>query len=598
MAALTEKTILPFLESTTDDTPVIGSFNHADDMNSIDAAFEKAVDMLGSKGINYFTDITRLVRQDQGEAIMEAFKENVLAPLKEACAEHAAEPEKWGNHVNTYDIVSAMWDNSTKDFLKESASVGVLRPIKALDYPVIVKEQVGMVASDIIPTKVVPTPDIKRHIEQTWIIDNVTKKRWKYPQCFYNGEYDEIYKAGVGLPIKDTPVALPCFDYDIISNLTDSTTPARDEFTIRLKIIKAITVDGDEIPMDMYVSLETHQWQGGKIDTVIKKAGQADKPVKDYLTGAVDYVSKTVSVSSASGQIAKVVFGGRLSNELNERHVSMDYTREPVEFLIEDGHRVFVPYSIEQLDDYNALLKVDLYKKTYNHISEYMSNMEDSEELKYLDEEFMFAEGLDLDPLDWNGFVRYMDFNCDSTTKTTALPSEYITTELKFKIDRFINDLSDLAKMEDLTFNIFGNNKYTSLLGDGVKWTFRSGSSNNGIKNNHSYGAVNTGNVSCKIVSAMKFDARSKLHNGLRFIPISTRNDRMTFEHYKYTTHVLTPADANYRAPDRPGGEKTSICGLSRYTTEKIQGIQGMMTFSNDEFISSSMTRFDPTLNP
>ena len=114
------------------------------------------------------------------------------------------------------------------------------------------------------------------------------------------------------------------------------------------------------------------------------------------------------------------------------------------------------------------MLNMDLYQKTYNDLTNLITDMEDSEGYDWLDTEFEKYKGLKLDPLQWNPMVKETKFNCDSTIATVALPSEYIAKELKFKIDRFLIDISDDVKMDNMKFVLYGNPRYISLLDPAV----------------------------------------------------------------------------------------------------------------------------------
>ena len=579
---------LAFLESVKDfdAATTIGGFNLANEENGFDATFEAAVNELEQSRINYFMDIAAMIKNPE---IMAAFKESALSSIKTE-SDQRRDVDRWGAYSNMYNQVSQLWDNCTADFVRESTTVGQLMPIKAIDYPVLVKQHLSLATKDILQTEVTKSPVIKKQMEQVWIVDNQTQDRWRYPQCFYNEDYKTIYAAGKGLPIKNDVVKLPIFNYDIIGNLTDAVVPAREKFTFNLKI-KAVVAGDVQIPVNMWINVHTSQWMGGNIDAKYTDAEGNEVEVKDMLSGNVDFISNTVTLSSASGAVTGVIFDGYLSNEKNERAVSFDYTREEREWKIEDGHRVNIPYSIEQLDDAKALLNMDLYKKTYDNMAEYLTQMEDSQVIDFLDEQFDHFTGLELDPLQWNSFVRFKDFNCDSTIQTVALQSEYIEKQLKWEIDRFIIDLTNTAKMEDLTFVIYGNPKYVSLLGKNVNWVLNQGSTTGGIKHNYSYGVMTTGNVKVQVVSALKFDEKHPNHQGLRIVPIALNPAQMTFKHFKYNTHILTAKDSAYKAPDLPGGSYTNLMGVSRYTDAAVQGIQGLVTFSNAEFIDSSFNR-------
>jgi hypothetical protein len=505
----------------------------------------------------------------------------------------ANDPEHdYGTHSCLYEQVSEMFDNCVNDFVSESTRVPALLPIKAVDFPVLVKQQLKLASKDIMQTEITKTPIVKKHIEQTYIVDPKTQKRWKYPQCFFNDEFKEVYAAGKGLPIKNTPVDLPAYDFDVIGKLTDGGVKAKDDFTFDLRIEKVILdVDGEEIPyvlpQPMRINVSDNTWLGGKIDTTVKKADDTEVAVKDVVMGVVDFVEKTVTLNSAAGKVKQVIFSGFLSNERNERAVTFDYAREEREWKIEDGMRADVPYSLEELEDTKALMDIDLYKKTYNNLGDLLTQMEDSQILSWLDEQFEKYKGVELDPLQWNSFITEEVFDCDSTSITTALPSEYIEKMLKFKIDRMLNDIADKAKMDDFTFVIYGNPRFVSLLNGSVNWVTRPGSTSNGVKLDYGYGIMTSGDIKVQVVSTKKvnakYDGTEKTFSGLRIIPFPLSQEQFTFKHYKYTTHILTAQNSAYRSPSRDGGSYTYLVGTSRYTNAAIQGIQAQVRLANAE---------------
>lgn len=567
------------------ETATVGGFANGANKNDFDAAFESACDNLqlaGSNGYDFKQDINSLIKN---EAALEAFKDDLLSDISDYCS--GREMSDSGNYATLYESVSALFDNTKEDLVNESTRVGVLLPIKAIDLPLVVKSHLKVVSKDIVQTEVTKSPVIKKQIEQTYIVDPKTKKRWKYPQAFFNDEYKEIFKAGKGLPIKNTAVTLPQYNYDIITNLVDGvTTPAREDFTIDLRIEKVVVeVDSTEttatLRTPITINLADGSLVGGVIDMVVAKEGEPSttEHIQDVISGHVDFVTKTVSISSAAGKVKKVIFSGNLSNEKNERAVTFDWQREDHEWKIEDGFRADVPFSLEELEDAKALLDMDLYKRAYNSIGDLLIQMEDSQTLDWLDDEFKKYDGVELDPLDFNPFISKKAFNCDSTTATVALPYEFIQKQLKFTIDRFITAIADKAKIEDLTFVIYGNPKYVSLLDSDVNWVVKNGDMVGGVKLNYSYGIMTSGDVKVQVVSSYKVNKKT-----LRFVAFPTNNDTITFKHYKYSTHILTSANSAYRSPDLPGGSMTYIMGTSRYKNISLQGIQGEMSFTNAEF--------------
>ena len=568
------------------ETETIGSFSMGRSKNSFDVMYEDAHDSLMSQNIDPKVDINLMIKND---VLMETYKDALLDQLKRDCEKYEAE----GNprYATLYEQTSAMFDNCLEDLITESTRVGQLLPIKAVDFPVLIKQNLALAAKDIMQTEVTKTPVIKKHLERRWIVvDKATNERYEYPQCFFKPDVvKKIWGAGKGLPIKDTPVSIApgdCFNYNIPQNLSDSTDPTREKITIDLRIVKVILgtpislENGEslsELPVEMRINLSDNTWLGGTIKN--PETGE----IIDVVTGTADFINQTVSLSSASGVVSQVVFGGYLSNELNERAVTFDRTREEFEWKIEDGFRADISYSLEELQDAKALMDMDLYKLTYNDLADTLIQMEDNGILQYLDEQYDKYKGVELDPLGFNPFIREQTFDCDSSTQTVALQVEYIQKMLKFYVDNFLISICDTAKMEDLTFVIYGNPRYISLLDPNVNWVVKAGDHVGGIKMNYNYGIMNACGMKIQVVSTMKYDHKND--RKLRFIPFPLSDDQFTFKHYKYTTHILTAQNSGYRDPTKPGGSMTYLMGTSRNTTATIQGIQGSMTFENTPFI-------------
>lgn len=530
------------------------------------------------KNIDPMLDVNTII---QNQPIYESYKETLLSQLKDDC-DALADRADGTRYATLYEQTEALLDNCVADMIQESTRVGQLLPIKTVDFPVLIKQNLALATKDIIQTEVTKSPVIKKHIERRWVVDPKTGKRWEYPQCFFKDEFMEIYNAGKGLPIKDTAVDITagkCFNYNIPAKLTDSADPTREHITFDLKIVSAnVTFDdgAKDVPLEMRINMSDGTWLGGQIK-------DKDGNIVDVITGTVDFLTNNVCLSSAAGKVNSVKFGGYLSNEANERTVTWDRTREEHEWKIEDGFRVDVPYSLEELEDTKALMDMDLYKLTYNDLSDILVQMEDSQILKYLDEQYDKYKGVELDPLGFNPFIREQEFDCDAKTQTVALQSEYIQKMLKFWIDRFVIDICDSAKIEDMTFVCYGNPRYISLLDPEVNWVVKSGDSVGGVKANYSYGIMNAAGMKIQVVSTYKYSNRDA--RKLRFIPYPLNDSQFTFKHYKYTTHILTAQNSGYRSSTLPGGSMTYLMGTTRNTTCTIQGIQGSMSFKNTPFI-------------
>lgn len=573
-------------------TETVGGFNYGAKKNGFDEIFTEAYNNLLAGGIDVMVDINDMMKK---RTALDTFKDALLGQLATECTAMQENPEiEAGTHAYLYDQISDMFDNCIRDLVTESTRVPSLLPIKAIDFPILIKQALKLATKDIMQTEVTKQPVVKKHIQQTYVTDKKMKKRWRYPQCFFNDEFKEIYNAGKGLPIDTKAVALPIYNFDVVSELTEG-KPDRDEFTMDLRIEKVFVTDPDtgaevEVVLNtpMRINMSDNTWLGGKIKTTIVRADESTFEVDDLVTGMVDFVTKTTSVASVSGQVTAVSFSGYLSNEKNERTVGVEYQREEREWKIEDGFRTAMPYSLETLEDTKALLDIDLYKKTYNDMSDFMTQMEDSKVLEWLDEQYDKYKGVNVvDVLGWDSFVTERTFDCDSTGITTALPNAFINEMLKFTIDGLIVDICDRAKLEDMTFVIYGNPRLIRLLDPVVNWVTRPGSTSNGVKLDYGYGIMNSGDVKVQVVSTKKvnckYDKEESVFRGLRLIPFPLSDEQFTFKHYKYTTHILTAQNSAYRDADLPGGSATYIMGTSRYTNAAIQGIQAQVMLSNAE---------------
>lgn len=566
-----------------EETELIGGFSAASNAQTFDDYFESAAHELTMStrgGMDIKSDINAFLKNP---AAIEQFKTDLLQGIVEECA---SKGEDLGTLSNLAEQCEQLYDNTVNDLILESTRVGTLLPIKAIDLPLVVKSHIKATSNLVLSSKVTKSPVVKKQIERTWVVDPKTKKRYQYPQCLFNDDWKEIWSAGKGLPIDNKPVNLPLFNFDIIDELSEAAVPDRENITIDIQITAAYLEDGTKVSLKkpITVNLADGAWTNGTIKQTVKNTSNEDVEVNDVLSGIVNFQTNTCTCTSASGQIKAVSFSGYLSNEKNERTVTFDYDREDREWKIEDGFRVDAAYSLEQLQDYKALVDEDLYKKTYNNLNDLLYQTEDNKSFEFLDEMFEKYDGVELDALDFNPFVSHDMFDCDSTVATVAMPSEYISNMLKFRIDRFLIGIADKAKMEDIIFVIYGNPRYVSLLDPNVNWVVRNGDMVGGVKLNYSYGIMTSGDIKIQVVSVMKLDA--KKYNKLRFVAYPTNNETITFEHYKFATHIATAQNSAYRSADLPGGSQTYLMGTSRYTNICLQGIQADMGFENAEFIN------------
>lgn len=595
---------VPFItenEETFESTNYVGGFQFAEQVKDFDQVFEDACTALkeSADGMNLRQHINKFI---ENADLVDNFKNDLLSGIREeqenrmqlAAMESGNDPAALAKadvgYFNTlYEQCSQIYDNTIEQLVKEAAVTGPLLPIKAIDLPICIKSHVRATFNAILKTKINQGPIIKKQIERTWVYDPKTGKRWEYPQVLFTEEWKEIYEAGKGIKMSDEKQTLPLFNFNLVDKLTDVDMPEREHMSIDTTIpVVYATVDGEEIPIrlrhPMTIDMHTGAWVGGKIDQTVKKADGTEVQIQDVLSGFTDYRTNITNVNSASGQITAVQFSGRLSNEHNERQVRTTWSRENRSWEIEDGFRADASYSLEELDEAHALAKMNLYQRSYNDLSRLLTDMEDNYGFDYLDEKFDEYDGAEFDLLDFSPFVTHRSFNCASAGITAALPSDYIANELKFLIDRYVTDIADDCKLEGLTFVLYGNPRYISLLNPHVNWKITSGQRVGGVKMNFNYGVMTSNGVHIEVVSAMKRDA--KKHSTIRLVAIPTDELTITFEKYKYTTHIETDKTGDYHDPELRGGSKTYLMATSRYRCIDMQGIQGDISFVNtEEFI-------------
>jgi hypothetical protein len=592
---------LPFYEDADSDfkaTGTIGSFSSVNAANDFDNVYLEACDNLEKIHKTKMNGgfLTADVLSDP--TIVGDFKADLLQGFEESVSELAANMESRygtddiGNAASLYDQLSQLYDNKIGEYIAES-SVGQLLPIKSIDFPIMMKNQVKQSFKDVINEEITPSIIIKKQIEHKIVYaKRDPEKTWEYPQCFFNEDFKEMLSYGSGTPLSDEAVELPKYNFNIIEELTEEPVPSTARLVPDIHI-SAVDVKDDNAedgvttvylrrPMD--VNLADGAWVGGKINETYTDSQGETQTLTDVVTGFMDWTTGLTTITAAGGNVVAVHFDGKLSNEGNENTVRFSYRREDREWKVGEGFKADAAYTLEELQEHKALLNMDLYTKTYNDLTMLITDMEDSKGFDWLDDEFKKYDGLELDPLQWNPMIKKTSFNCDSTIATVALPSEYIAKELKFKIDRFLIDISDDVKMDNMKFVLYGNPRFISLLDPAVKWVFRTGDRVGGVKLDYSYGVMTSGETSIYVVSSKKLMAAT--HQSLRLIPFAPTSETITFKRFKFSTDVVTAKESAYKDTERRGGSMTYVFGTSRYADVSLQAIQGDIGFENADFIT------------
>lgn len=591
-------------DGDSDVTPTVGSFKSCNAYNNFDNIFEEACNNYQERWkMPYTIGFTKPETLGNPDMVA-SFKNDLLSTLKDDCTRMATmfEDGDSGYAPKMYENVSQLFDNKMTEYITEAQTVGDLKPIKTIDYPLLVKAHIKESFNSIVATEASPDLLVKKRIEHMIVYNRKDPSQaWEYPQCMYDPEFNKLVAAGEGVSLKTEPQNLPLYQFNMIEGLTDIPAPNGQRVVIDLEIQQVVTQDGTVVTLSapMHVDLSSGAWVGGVIDELYTKktpttggtpgsstpsgsvtVGTQER-LQDILSGYTDWQTNTTTLVAANNQVKAVIFSGKLSNERNENTLRTRYAQTERQWTIGEGCKIDASYTLEEIQEHKALAQFDLYKRSYNDITMLLSAIADKKGYMWLDEMFAKYDGVNLNPLDWNPIVLKTKFDCDSTTRTVALPSEYIAKELKFLIDRFVIDIADTVKLEDIHFVIYGNPRYISLINPSVHWVFQAGQSVGGVKLDYSYGVMTSNNVKIYVVSSKLIDAST--HRCLRMIPFF--DGGITFKRYKFATDVVTAKESGYKDPDHTAGSMTYVFGVERYADIALQAIQGEIGLLNDDFI-------------
>jgi hypothetical protein len=307
----------------------------------------------------------------------------------------------------------------------------------------------------------------------------------------------------------------------------------------------------------------------------VKTTGDNGAKVEDILTGMVDFYTGTVSVASTGGKITKVKFGGNLSNENNLETVELDREREVKEWKIPDGQRINTGLTIEKIKDYKALFNLDVTTEVIADMSTVLTQFEDSDILSYLDDKLTQWRGRKDLPFGYSdGFVESAKFSCTPPSNVFVTNSSWISTELKYYLNRFIDELKTKLKTTDIMFVVYGHPNNITLIQDDVKWVIDEDTKIGGVQLDYRFGVMTANKNRIHVISSMKV-AKEK---GIRVVAYPLSNEVITFKHYKYSLNI----ENIYRNPFTP--LTPNVMGTSRYLTTDVLPVQGDFVLENNGF--------------
>jgi hypothetical protein len=468
-------------------------------------------------------------------------------------------------------------------------------PIATLEFPVLLKQFFQSILKDIIEVESTKTPNITKHIRTTFMVDNQTGDEYEYPKCMFDGTWEKIWDATKGLKIKEDMVPLTngrLFKYDIVTNLSDG-TPGIDTLSFQFQIV-GIKVGTEEIRLKGNGITVEFSTNGTFVNGDLNFVSPAGTHVEDTLSGRVNFKNGTVDLSSASGQIEGVIFSGYLSNEKNLRHASVREKRDILRFTIEDGARWNMPFSIEEIEDAAALLDINYYNRMVDEIVKCQEMQEGMTVISFLNKEFEKYNGVGANIYKLESLAQVYQVDIKPPVGYAGDPFKYVATAIQFRLKAIINQITEMTKMEGLSFIIVGNPMATALISEFCAWKSSQGASIGGITVNNSYGfatdmGANVRTVATNLYDAYtvdKVDSSQKRELVLHIYGYPTTSEHISFRHLKYTSHLLTSqSQSAYQSANAPGGAYNIVTATSRFKTLAVQGIQARLVILNSESV-------------
>ena len=331
--------------------------------------------------------------------------------------------------------------------------------------------------------------------------------------------------------------------------------------------------------------------------------GEVTDAISDMLSGRVDFVKGTLTASSC-GTIVGLYVSGHISNETNLRTIGFREYPLIRKFLISDGCRFQLPFTVEDFAEANAALNFNLYNRLVQELVVNQEMFEDESILEYLDEQFEMYDGYDSDVFALESYTHteFVDLDPTSISPTFAGdPWEYRTNAIHNAINSVIYELCDRGKLENLGFVIYANPKACRLLNKFVTWTVKKSTEIGGVQMNHSFGILTDSDLPIRVVASNRVDAYTlipayqkdekgeDLPEGtmskeyfFKIVAYPMDKFHISYKHLRFARHLTnSPENAGYADINNPGGQAVLITTSAQYKTISVQGIQGRVICKN-----------------
>jgi hypothetical protein len=325
----------------------------------------------------------------------------------------------------------------------------------------------------------------------------------------------------------------------------------------------------------------------------------------DRLSGVIDFIKGTITATSC-GAITGIYVSGHVSNETNLRTIGFREYPEIRKFLISDGVRFQLPFTVEDFAEAQASLNFNLYNRLVQELVTAQEMFEDESILEYLDEEFDKYDGYDSDiwALESYTHTEYVDLDPTAISPTFAGdPWEYRTNAIHNGIASIIYELCDRGKLDNLGFVIYANPKAARLLQKFTTWTVQKTTEIGGVQMNHAFGVLTDTDVPIRVVSSNRVEAyltipayQDEANPGdvsreyyFKILAYPMDKFHISYKHLRFARHLTnSPENAAYADANNPGGQAVLVTTTSQYKTISIQGIQGRLICKNSVLVPDS----------
>ena len=606
--------------------------------DTFDNNFKDTVNTLSHAygGLNVMKDAKKMLDNPE---VMQEYKTLMLDPICNELRDYAEASSDNAEKVHlesVADQLSNAWDESVKSFLvQESYNVSNYLPLSTLDFPALIKQYIRFLGKDIIPVQTASSVNIEQRIFIKYLVNNQTGEEYEVPKVYWQKEADgtptwkKLWNAGKGIRINDKdPILLteiqaaPNKKYSMFKHLLNDKGEAyelenpnirtRLSYDFNIQYVqynsKKVKLPGAGIAIDIQtggVFLNggiTEQMKLPVVDTTTNLPTGETVSFSDQLSGVVDFVKGTITASSC-GQITGIYVSGHISNETNMRTIGFREYPEIRKFLISDGCRFQLPFTVEDFAEANASLNFNLYNRLVQELVVNQEMFEDESILEFLDEEFEKYDGYDSDvwALESYTHTEYVDLDPTSISPSFAGdPWEYRTNAIHNAINSVIYELCDRGKLENLGFVIYANPKAARLLNKFVTWTVKKSTEIGGVQMNHSFGVLTGSDLPLRVVASNRGDAYTLIpayqdgateHDMSReyfFKIVAYPMDKfhISYKHLRFARHLTnSPENAAYADANNPGGQAVMVTTSAQYKTISVQGIQGRVICKNTTLV-------------